>query len=72
MEPKGSLLHSQELSTCTYPWPDQSCPNHWSEKLITVLARGRNIHMILCTKSPLNMQYWKEIWDVIGSSIKEN
>jgi hypothetical protein len=27
-EPEGSLPHSQELSTCTYPEPDQSSPQH--------------------------------------------
>jgi hypothetical protein len=26
MEPKGSLLHSQELDTCPYPEPEQSRP----------------------------------------------
>jgi hypothetical protein len=26
MEPEGSLPSSQELSTCTYPEPDQSSP----------------------------------------------
>jgi hypothetical protein len=24
MEPEGSVPNSQELSTCFYPWPDQS------------------------------------------------
>jgi hypothetical protein len=28
MEPEGSLPRSQELSTCTYPEPDQSSPQH--------------------------------------------
>jgi hypothetical protein len=28
MEPKGSLQSSQELSTCTYPEPNQSSPQH--------------------------------------------
>jgi hypothetical protein len=28
MEPEGALPHSQELSTCTYPEPDQSSPQH--------------------------------------------
>jgi hypothetical protein len=28
MEPEGSLQSSQELSTCTYPEPDQSSPQH--------------------------------------------
>jgi hypothetical protein len=28
MEPEGSLPSSQELSTCTYPEPDQSSPQH--------------------------------------------
>jgi hypothetical protein len=26
MEPKGSIPNSQELSTCSYPGPDQSSP----------------------------------------------
>jgi hypothetical protein len=26
MEPEGSMLNSQELSTCSYPEPDQSNP----------------------------------------------
>jgi hypothetical protein len=28
MEPEGSLPSSQELSTCTYPEPNQSSPQH--------------------------------------------
>jgi hypothetical protein len=28
MEPEGSLPSSQELSTCTYPEPDQSSPQN--------------------------------------------
>jgi hypothetical protein len=28
MEPEGSIPHSQELSTCPYPEPDQSSPHH--------------------------------------------
>jgi hypothetical protein len=28
MEPEGSILNSQELSTCPYPEPDQSSPHH--------------------------------------------
>jgi hypothetical protein len=28
MEPEGSLPQSQELSTCPYPEPDKSSPNH--------------------------------------------
>jgi hypothetical protein len=28
MEAEGSLPHSQELSTCPYPEPDQSSPQH--------------------------------------------
>jgi hypothetical protein len=28
MEPEGSLPHSQELTTCPYPEPDQSSPHH--------------------------------------------
>jgi hypothetical protein len=28
MEPEGSVPNSQELSTCSYPEPDQSSPHH--------------------------------------------
>jgi hypothetical protein len=28
MEPKGLKPNSQELSTCSYPEPDQSSPHH--------------------------------------------
>jgi hypothetical protein len=28
MEPESSILNSQELSTCSYPEPDQSSPHH--------------------------------------------
>jgi hypothetical protein len=28
MGPEGSILNSQELSTCSYPEPDQSSPHH--------------------------------------------
>jgi hypothetical protein len=31
MEPEGSLPSLQELSTCTYPEPDQSSPQHSTE-----------------------------------------
>jgi hypothetical protein len=33
MEPEGSLPSSQELSTCTYPEPDQSSPQTLQERL---------------------------------------
>jgi hypothetical protein len=28
MEPEDSVSYSQELSTCSYPEPDQSSPQH--------------------------------------------
>jgi hypothetical protein len=28
MKPEGSIPNSQELSTCSYPEPDQSSPHH--------------------------------------------
>jgi hypothetical protein len=28
MEPEGSIPNSQELSTCSYPEPDQFSPHH--------------------------------------------
>jgi hypothetical protein len=34
MEPEGSLPSSQELSTCTYPEPDQSSPQHSLQKAV--------------------------------------
>jgi hypothetical protein len=33
MEPSGLMLNSQELSTCSYPEPDQSSPHHPSPRL---------------------------------------
>jgi hypothetical protein len=30
MEPEGSIPNSQELSTCSYPEPDQSSPHQSS------------------------------------------
>jgi hypothetical protein len=40
MEPKGSLLRSQELSTCTYLEPDQSSPQH-----ITAFTRAHHLYI---------------------------
>jgi hypothetical protein len=40
MEPEGSLPSLQELSTCTYPEPDQSSPQH------TLLSPKRSILML--------------------------
>jgi hypothetical protein len=41
MEPEGSLLSLQELSTCTYPEPNQSSPKHsilyLKDQIITVI-----------------------------------
>jgi hypothetical protein len=34
MEPEGSLPSSQELSTCTYPEPNQSISMEMKEKLV--------------------------------------
>jgi hypothetical protein len=41
MEPEGSIPNSQELSTCSYPEPDQSSPHHphpTSPRSILILA----------------------------------
>jgi hypothetical protein len=49
MEPIGSLPSSQELSTCTYPEPDQSSPQH------SILPLKRSILMLsiyLCLGLP--------------------
>jgi hypothetical protein len=40
MEPEGSLPRSQELSTCIYPEPDQSSPQH------SILSLKRSILML--------------------------
>jgi hypothetical protein len=36
MEPEGSIPNSQELSTCSYPEPDQSSPT--SPRSILILS----------------------------------
>jgi hypothetical protein len=38
MEPEDSLPSSQELSTCTYPEPDQSSPQIFEKKIRQQLA----------------------------------
>jgi hypothetical protein len=45
MEPKGSLLHSQEPTTYTYHRPDQSnpCPSHHFLKIVLVLSSHLNL-----------------------------
>jgi hypothetical protein len=48
MEPEGSLPSSQKLSTCTYPEPDQSSPQH---SLLSV--KGPSIHLRLGLPSGL-------------------
>jgi hypothetical protein len=40
MEREGSLPSSQELSSCTYPEPDQSSPQH------SILSLKRSILML--------------------------
>jgi hypothetical protein len=40
MEPEGSIPNSQELSTCSYPEPDQSSPLHPILILSTHLRLG--------------------------------
>jgi hypothetical protein len=49
MEPKGSLPHSQELSTCTYPEPDPP-PHPISSRSILIWS---NILVILVVSFPL-------------------
>jgi hypothetical protein len=46
MEPEGSLPRSQELSTCTYPEPDQSGPQH-SILSLTILMLYNPLHLRL-------------------------
>jgi hypothetical protein len=44
MESEGSLPRSQELSTCTYPEPDQSSPHHpTSTRFILMLSNHRRL-----------------------------
>jgi hypothetical protein len=52
MEDEGSLPRSQELSTCTYPEPDQSSPQHpiLSRKRATLML---SIHLRLGLPSGL-------------------
>jgi hypothetical protein len=40
MEPESLLPHSQELSTCPYPDPDQSCP-HLSKIHLSIINHLR-------------------------------
>jgi hypothetical protein len=44
MEPEGSLLRSQELSTGPYPKPDESSPYH-SISLRSILVLSSNLHL---------------------------
>jgi hypothetical protein len=54
MEPEGSLQHSQDLSTSTYPQPDQPSQHHPPPHL---LSQGSflilSIHLRLCLPSGL-------------------
>jgi hypothetical protein len=45
MEPEGSLPHSQELSTCPYPEPDQSTPQHSILSLRSILILSTHLHL---------------------------
>jgi hypothetical protein len=38
MEPERSIPNSQELSTCSYPEPDQSSPHHPIPRYILILS----------------------------------
>jgi hypothetical protein len=40
MEPEGSLPHSQELTTCPYPEPDQHHINTLANKMVTPTKNG--------------------------------
>jgi hypothetical protein len=44
MEPEGSVPKSQELSTCSYPEPDQSNPHHPTP---AVTLRIRNYKFVM-------------------------
>jgi hypothetical protein len=43
MEPEGSLPSSQELSTCTYPEPDQSSPKKIIDHINIIHISNANI-----------------------------
>jgi hypothetical protein len=46
MEPEVSLLHSEELSTCTYPEPDQTSPYHPSLSPRSILILCTALHCL--------------------------
>jgi hypothetical protein len=73
MELDGSLPSSQELSTCTYPEPDQSSPHHpilplqrWSQCYLTIYVSVflvvsfilAFVPIYLLVSSPMNHNYW--------------
>jgi hypothetical protein len=69
MEPKGSILNSEELSTCPYPEPDQSSPHHpvpalnnQSESLVRISSLGSFIQGIRPSPRLLCLFYKKLIF----------
>jgi hypothetical protein len=50
VKPEGSLLRSQELSTCTYAAPDQSSPHHPHPiSMISILMLSTQLRLGLCS-----------------------
>jgi hypothetical protein len=54
MEPEGSIPNSQQLSTCSYPEPDQSSP-HQATHMSQCDSRIGILKSLLITKEPLSI-----------------
>jgi hypothetical protein len=51
MEPEGSIPNSQQLSTCSYPEPDQSTPHHPYVLVFLVVSFPLAFPPIICNRS---------------------
>jgi hypothetical protein len=60
MEPEGSLPSSQQLSTCTYPEPDQSSPQH-SLLSVKKMVISRIINASSTSSSCCPLLVWNDI-----------
>jgi hypothetical protein len=72
MQLEGSLLHSQELSTCSYPEPDQSSPHPTSPRSILILSTHLHLGLPSCffpSGFPTNNLYvWGTNWTVSSTT----
>jgi hypothetical protein len=55
MEPEGSLPHSQEPATCSFPEPDQSCPYPYIPLLEDKSVLGPDILLSTLLSKHLNL-----------------